>query len=143
MEPIRIDGVEIGGAPRQLVCKPWPYREGRRWLTRLLRVLGAQASAGGDVDVAGLLEGLSDDFLDELLDTCERHTDVVTRTDAGATAQPFSAVTPLLAGRYEVTLQVARAHVELNFGPFFASLESVLAGLGGAGAAEGAGASSS
>lgn len=139
-DPVRFD-VELAGKPRQVVCKPWPYRDGRRWLTRIVRVLGAQASKGGDVEIGGLLEDLPDSFLDELLDACEAHTDIVTVDELGKpSAAPFASFAGVLAGRYEVTLRVLRSHVELNFAPFFASLAHELSDLRGGAEKDGAGA---
>lgn len=129
-EPVRFD-VEIGGVTRTLVCKPWPYREGRQWLTRMLRLLAPLAESGGDVGIGGLFEQMTDDFMDGLLDACEQHTEIVTRDATGAIqVAAFRDLAPTLAGRYDVTLRLARAHVEMNFGPFFASLGTELAGLG-------------
>ena len=86
-EPVRFD-VEIGGVTRTLVCKPWPYREGRQWLTRMLRLLAPLAESGGDVGIGGLFEQMTDDFMDGLLDACEQHTEIVTRDSGRRVPRP-------------------------------------------------------
>jgi len=126
MESVRIEA-DINGQGYQLVCKPWPYKVGRRWLTRLLAMMSPGLGAG-DVDfaVSEILGQVTPELLEQLTDECERHTDAVPLE--GGTAVPFAELTPLLRGRYDVTLRVVRTHVELQFTPFFASLPSVLAG---------------
>lgn len=136
MDPIRIDA-EIAGRTYALMCKPWPYKIGRRWVARLVALLAPMA-AGAEPEsegaaLAALFERLDPAMLEELADAAEAHTDAIALDEAGepaGKAQPLSKLAPLLAGRYDVTLRVVRCHVELQFAPFFASLRSELAGEG-------------
>ena len=63
---------------------------------------------------------------------CEEQTAVV---GADGAAIPFAKLSPLLAGRYDVTLRLTAAHLRVTFGPFFASLGGVLSDLTGDSAA--------
>lgn len=132
--------VELGGKAYRLIIKPWPYKIGRRWLTRLVKILGGLAArfheGGGSMSegqaIEQLLEKMPDELLEELLDTCEEQTDAVPlEGERRGKAIPFGELTPLLARRYDLTLRIAAEHLRLSFGPFFGSLSSVLADLSG------------
>lgn len=130
METIKI---ELQGAEWVLQIKPWPYKKGRRWLTRFVKILGGVAlkvgnDASDDVGINELLEKLDEDMLEELLDECEGQTVCVGPNKKGV---PFEKIEPLLRTRYDVTVRLTAAHLRVNFGPFFASLGSVLADLTG------------
>lgn len=133
MERVQIE-VEIQGDAWLLVCKPWPYKVGRRWLTRFVKILGGLAGGTRDVKDIGvddLLDRIPETTLDALIDECEKQTACV---GPDGKAVPFAKLSPLLATRYDITLRLVGEHLRLNFGPFFSSLGSVLADLTGAAA---------
>lgn len=128
-EPIEI---EVGLRRFRLVCKAWPWKVSRRWVVRLTkRALAAVAQSGADdVDGAAILDGFDEATLEQFLDDCEAHTDVVEVSDVTApAAMPFTKFAPLLRARPDVALRLAREHAEIQLTPFFASLPSVLGGL--------------
>lgn len=126
VETIEID---LQGAVWTLQIKPWPYKVGRRWLTRLVRALGSVSGGAqtGDIGAQELLGAISETMLDELVEECEGQT-VCVGPDKKAVA--FAKLSPLLSGRYDVTLRIVVTHLKVTFGPFFASLGPVLSDLG-------------
>jgi len=120
--------VELVGRQFKLICKPWPHKVARRWLVRLTkRVLSAVAQSGTDeINGLALIDGFDEATLEAFLDDCESHTEAQSEDGKGV---KFSTLTPLLTGRMDVMLKIAREHAEVQFAPFFASLGSALVDL--------------
>ena len=128
METETID-IDLNGNAWQLQINPWPYKSGQRWLIRFVKILGELAfNKGTNVTVDELLSRVSDTVLAEFVDECERQT-VCVGPERKAVA--FEKITPLLRARYDITLRLAATHLRVTFGPFFASLGTVMGDLAG------------
>jgi len=120
--------IELQGAPWVLQFKPWPYLVGRKWLTSLIRALGSVAGSGtGDITPQQLIGAIPEDMLDRLVAECENQTVCV---GPDGKAVPFKRLSPLLSGRYDITLRIVVLHLKVTFGPFLSSLGPVLSSLG-------------
>ncbi len=96
-------------------------KEGRRLLTRLVKVAGPMMAGAGTGDVSGALEralgGLKDEDVDFLCDTLARSTEV----QVDSTHQPLLAdiFDSHFAGNYHNLMKWLAFALEVNFGSFF------------------------
>ncbi|MEM9407172.1 MAG: phage tail assembly chaperone [Acidobacteriota bacterium] len=130
MEPRRIT---IGDHVYQL--RPWAYADGRKWLYRFGQ-LAAHAGAASKVEsdeaaIGKLLEALGEDRFAELCNTVEQYTDLVQVSGGVEKVQPLSSVSAAhMRRRYLDLVKLLKAHVEEEFGDFFAGLGVVLGDRG-------------
>lgn len=124
--------IEVNGSVYEL--RPWPYKEGRKWLFRLLTLAAAgtagtaarantdQAAVGKFVDQMGETEFLA------FCDICEAQTNlVITEEDSRETVQPLPKVSAMhMKRRYLDLAYLLKAHVQEEFAPFFAGIQEAL-----------------
>ena len=110
--------------------RPWSYKDGRRWLYRLVGLLasasGVQASESAAIGV--VIASVDEETFEAFADTCEKYTDLVSRGDDGTErVQPLSKVASVhMRGRYVDMVVLMRAHIEAQFSDFFARVGELL-----------------
>ena len=121
--------VEIDSRVYQL--RPWSYKDGRRWLYRLI-TMAAGATGGGLNAVAHMLGRFSEKTFEEFCDTCVKYTDLVEVDEDGnrAVVQLTKVAAIKLRGRHLDLAKLIRAHIEAEYSDFFSRLkDEVLEGL--------------
>jgi hypothetical protein len=123
--------LDVDGTTYRL--RPWSYKDGRRWLFRLVTIAAsarASASVSEMAAVGKLLEELDERTFEELCDTCERYTDVVSMDGGREGLVPLTKIVAThMPGRYVDLGMLLRAHLEAEFAPFFSRVGEVFAGL--------------
>ncbi len=110
--------------------RPWSYKDGRRWLYRLVGLLasasGVQASE--PAAIGAVIASVDEQTFEAFADTCEKYTDLVSRGEDGAErVQPLSKVASVhMRGRYVDMVVLMRAHIEGQFSDFFARVGELL-----------------
>jgi len=122
--------ISVGEAVYEL--RPWGYKDGRRWLYRLASMATA-AGAGTDAQtVASMLERLGETHFEELCETVEKYTDVVSMSEGREAVMPLSKIAATHMPRRHTDLaMLLRAHLEEEYADFFARLPEVLGRGGG------------
>lgn len=112
--------------------RPWSYKDGRRWLYRLTSMATAAGEDSDAKTVSVMLDRLGEDRFEELCSTVEKYTDVVSMSEGREARVPLSQIAATHLPRRHLDLaKLLRAHLEEEFGDFFARLPEVLAPGGG------------
>ena len=115
--------------------RPWSYKDGRRWLYRLVGLLasasahdGRQGQASESAAIGAVIASVDEETFEAFADTCEKYTDLVSRgEDGGERVQALSKVASVhMRGRYVDMVVLMRAHIEAQFSDFFARVGELL-----------------
>lgn len=110
--------------------RPWGYQDGRRWLFRLLSTISGLQVGGGDAAQLGaILNHFGEKNFEELVEVCERYTDLVQRSEDGRESiVPLAKVAKVhMRRRYVDLFMILRGHLEMEFTDFLARLPELLA----------------
>lgn len=112
--------------------RPWSYKDGRRWLYRLVGVLAsATHGLGGGTEAAAIgavLASVDEPTFEAFADTCEKYTDLIVHDEEGnERVQPLAKVASAhMRGRYVDMVAIMRAHVEAQYADFFSRVGELL-----------------
>lgn len=102
--------------------------QGRKVLTRLLKLLAGSTTSGGSVNLAGIASMLNDDDLDFLCDVFAEQT--IVSGGPYKSAQPLKQVFQThFSGNYGEMINWLKFCVEANFSTFFTELPGMSEGL--------------
>ena len=120
--------ITVDGATYEL--RPWSYKDGRRWLYRLVGMLASASgvTATESAAIGAVLAGVDEATFEAFADTCEKYTDLVTRGDDGSErVQALNKVASVhMRGRYVDMVVLMRAHIEAQFADFFGRVGELL-----------------
>src|SRR5688500_18135074 len=121
MEPTDI---KVGDTTYRL--RRWSYKEGKKWLFKLITLIADAGSATGDSGVAMRMvaEKLGDKTFEELCEVVEKYTDVV--HPDGRVVLLSGIAADHMRGRFLDLAVILRGHLVQEYESFFANLGDLL-----------------
>jgi hypothetical protein len=115
--------------------RPWDYKDGQRWLFRILTAAasGASGNLGSNVEAAlSIVKQFDEETLAQLVETCERYTDLVSRDEQGreTVTQLATVRAAHMRRRYVTMVLLMKEHCTAEFGDFFARVPELAGDVG-------------